>query len=102
MNGEFLYKKVKLGQIDKSQLTDREKGELYKYMVDSKRISSEMIKPEVAQKYSIPTPPMKNAPTPQTTDTPIFKTNTTPIKFQVSSALLHVIFIIKAPKLVIS
>jgi len=47
-NGEILYKKLKLGEINKSQLTEQQKGDLYQYMVDSKKVTVNMIKPEVA------------------------------------------------------
>ena len=67
-NGEILYKKLKLGEITKSQLTEQQKGDLYQYMIDSKKVTVDMIKPEVAQKYNLsatPTPsrsPDTNAP----------------------------------------
>ncbi|MFA6590163.1 MAG: hypothetical protein WCS66_07490, partial [Bacteroidales bacterium] len=75
-NGETLYKKLKLGEVDKSQLTEQQKGDLYQYMVDSKKVTVNMIKPEVAQKYNLsvtPTPsrsPDTNAPIITPTYTP--------------------------------
>ena len=75
-NGEILYKKLKLGEITKSQLTEQQKGDLYQYMVDSKKVTLDMIKPEVAQKYNLsvtPTPsrsPDTNAPIITPTYTP--------------------------------
>ena len=75
-NGEILYKKLKLGEITKSQLTEQQKGDLYQYMVDSKKVTVDMIKPEVAQKYNLsvtPTPsrsPDTNAPIITPTYTP--------------------------------
>ena len=44
---EQLYKS---GQINKSQLSDKQIGEVYKYMVDSNRVSANDLKPAVAEK----------------------------------------------------
>ena len=59
MNGELLYKQLKSGQVNKSQLTDNEIGQVYKYMIDSKRVSTSEIKPLVAEKYNLYTPKQK-------------------------------------------
>lgn len=55
MNGEQLYRQLKSGQINKSQLTNQELGDVYKYMVDSKKVSVKEIKPETAWKLGLST-----------------------------------------------
>ena len=53
MNGEILYQRLKGGQINKSQLTNKELGDVYKYMVESKRVSVKEIKPGVAERFGL-------------------------------------------------
>jgi hypothetical protein len=55
MKGEQLYKQLKLGEINKSQLTNNELGEVYKYMIDSKKVSASEIKPAVAERFNLNT-----------------------------------------------
>ena len=59
---EQLYKQLKSGQINKSQLSDKQIGEVYKYMVDSNRVSANDLKPAVAEKYNIGSQPVNNSP----------------------------------------
>lgn len=62
MNGKQLYTQLKLGQINKNQLTDNEKGELYKFMVESNKISSNEVKPEIVKKYNLAETPKNVTP----------------------------------------
>ncbi|GEM_PF-2936256 len=50
---EELYKGLKSGTVNKSQLNEQQIGDVYKYMLDNKKVSVNQFKPEVAQRYNL-------------------------------------------------
>lgn len=54
MNTEQLYNQLKAGQINKSQLTLNELDGVYKYMIDTKKVSTKEFKPSVVERLNIP------------------------------------------------
>lgn len=68
---EELYQGLRSGSINKSQLSDQQIGDVYKYMLDSNKVSASQFKPEVAQKYNLtPQQSVQPAQRNQFADTP--------------------------------
>lgn len=73
---EELYKGLRSGSINKSQLSEQQIGDVYKYMLDKNKVSASQFKPEVAQKYNL-VPQQSSSPQSQLMD--IQKINNQPI-----------------------
>ena len=53
MNTLELYQGLKTGTIKKSDLNEKQIGDVYKYMVDNKKVSINQIKPETISKFKL-------------------------------------------------
>jgi hypothetical protein len=62
-----LYQGLKTGKIKKSQLSEQQIGDVYKYMVDSKKVSVNQIKPETVKKFNLDS--NTNTAVPKTSET---------------------------------